>query len=72
MPLRDVSRLLTFERVLSVLRQFRQHQVEGKPVETTDDLMDAMEKYKVGDRVKVDVMRGNKRQTVDVTLQAVN
>ncbi len=46
--------------------------VEGKPVETMDDLMDAMEKYKVGDRVKVDVMRGNKRQTVDVTLQAVN
>ena len=46
--------------------------VEGKPVETMDDLMDAMEKYKVGDRVKVDVMRNNKRQTVDVTLQAVN
>ncbi|MBH0192237.1 MAG: trypsin-like serine protease [Nitrospira sp.] len=46
--------------------------VEGKPVETMDDLMDAMEKYKVGNRVKVDVMRGNKRQTVDVILQAVN
>ena len=46
--------------------------VEGKPVETMDDLMDAMEKYKIGDRVKVDVMRSNKRQTVDVTLQAVN
>ena len=30
------------------------------------------EKYKVGDRVKVDVMRNNKRLTVDVTLQAVN
>lgn len=46
--------------------------VEGKPVETMDDLMDVMEKHKVGDRVKVDVMRGNKRQTVDVILQAVN
>lgn len=46
--------------------------VEGKPVGTMDDLMDEMEKYKVGDRVKVDVMRNNKRQTVDVTLQAVN
>jgi len=46
--------------------------VQGKPVETMDDLMDAMEKYKVGDRVKVDVTRNNKRQTVDVTLQAVN
>jgi S1-C subfamily serine protease len=46
--------------------------VEGKPVETMDDFMDLMEKYKVGDRVKVDVMRNNKRLTVDVTLQAVN
>ena len=46
--------------------------VEGKPVETVDDLMDVMEKYKVGDRVKVDVRRNNKRLTVDVTLQAIN
>ena len=46
--------------------------VEGKAVDTMDDLMDAMEKYKVGDRVKVDVLRNNRRQTVDVTLQAVN
>ena len=46
--------------------------VEGKPVETMDDLMSVMEKYKVGDRVKVDVLRNNKRVTVDVTLQAVN
>jgi S1-C subfamily serine protease len=37
-----------------------------------DNLMDVMEKYKVGDRVKVDVLRNNKRLTVDVTLQAVN
>ncbi|HSA60603.1 MAG TPA: trypsin-like peptidase domain-containing protein [Nitrospiraceae bacterium] len=46
--------------------------VDGKPVETLDDLMDLMEKYKVGDRVKVDVIRNNKRQSVEVTLQAVN
>ena len=46
--------------------------VDGKPVETVDDLMDAMEKYKVGDRVKVDVVRNNKRQSVEMTLQAVN
>ena len=46
--------------------------VESKSVETMDDLMDEMEKYKVGDRVKVGIMRNNKRQTVDVTLQAVN
>jgi S1-C subfamily serine protease len=46
--------------------------VEGKPVETIDDLMDAMEKYRVGDRVRVDVIRNNKRQSFNVTLQAVN
>jgi len=34
--------------------------------------MDALEKYKIGDRVKVDVIRNKKRQSVDVTLQAVN
>jgi S1-C subfamily serine protease len=45
--------------------------VDGKPVETVDELMDMMEKYKVGDRVKVDVVRNSKRQSVDVTLQAV-
>jgi S1-C subfamily serine protease len=46
--------------------------VDGKSVETVDDLMDALEKYKIGDRVKVDVIRNKKRQSVDVTLQAVN
>jgi len=46
--------------------------VEGKPIGTMDDLMDEMEKYKVGERVKVDVIRKNKRQTVNVTLQAIN
>jgi S1-C subfamily serine protease len=46
--------------------------VDGKPVETVDDLMGVMEKYRVGDRVKVDVVRNNKRRSVDVTLQVVN
>lgn len=46
--------------------------VEGKRIETIDDLMDAMEKYKVGDRVNVDVVRNNKRRTVNLTLQAAN
>lgn len=46
--------------------------VEGTPVETVDDLLDVLEKFKVGDRVKVDVIRNNKRTSVDVTLQAVN
>jgi S1-C subfamily serine protease len=46
--------------------------VDGRPVETVDDLMDVMEVHKVGDRVRVDVIRNNKRQSVDVILQAVN
>jgi S1-C subfamily serine protease len=46
--------------------------VDGRPVETIDDLMDVMETHKVGDRVRVDVIRNNKRQSVDVILQAVN
>ncbi|MCS6897132.1 MAG: trypsin-like peptidase domain-containing protein [Nitrospira sp.] len=46
--------------------------VEGTPVETVDDLLDVLEKFKVGDRVKVDVIRNNRRVAVDVTLQAVN
>jgi S1-C subfamily serine protease len=46
--------------------------VDGKPVETIDNLMDIMEKHKVGDRVTVDLVRNNKRQSVEITLQAVN
>ena len=46
--------------------------VEGKPIQTIDDLMDAMEKQKVGDRVTVDVVRNKKQRSVEVTLQAVN
>ena len=46
--------------------------VDGNPIESIDDLMDAMEKHKVGDRVKVDVVRNKKRRSVEVTLQAVN
>jgi S1-C subfamily serine protease len=46
--------------------------VDGRPVEKVDDLLDVMENHKVGDRVKVDVIRNNKQQSIDVTLQAVN
>jgi S1-C subfamily serine protease len=46
--------------------------VAGKPVMTIDDLMDVMEKHKVGDQVMVEILRANRRQTVAVTLQAVN
>ena len=46
--------------------------VSGKTVTTIDDLMDAMEKHKIGDHVTVEILRGNRREKVSVTLQAVN
>jgi S1-C subfamily serine protease len=46
--------------------------VAGKPVTTIDDLMDVLENHKVGDQVVVEIVRGNRKEKVMVTLQAVN
>jgi S1-C subfamily serine protease len=46
--------------------------VSGKSVATVDDLMDVMEDHRVGDQVTVEVVRGNRREKIPVTLQAVN
>jgi len=46
--------------------------IDGKTVETIDDMMDVMEAHKVGDQVTLDIVRASKRQQVSVTLQAVN
>ncbi len=46
--------------------------IDGKTIETIDDMMDVMEAHKVGDQVMLDIIRANKRQQVAVTLQAVN
>ena len=46
--------------------------MDGKPVESTDDLMALMEQHKVGDQVLIDYVRGNRKVQVSVTLQAVN
>jgi len=46
--------------------------VNNRPVSTVDELMDVMEDHKVGDRVTVDILRNNRRQSVTVTLQAIN
>jgi len=46
--------------------------VDGTTVSTVDDLMDVMETRKVGDRVIVEILRGNRKQQVAVSLQAVN
>ncbi|HMU55136.1 MAG TPA: trypsin-like peptidase domain-containing protein [Nitrospira sp.] len=46
--------------------------VSNRPVSTVDELMDVMEDHKVGDRVTVEILRNNRRQSVTVTLQAIN
>jgi S1-C subfamily serine protease len=46
--------------------------VDGKPVETLDNLMDVMERHKVNDRVAVEILRGGHHERVSVTLQAIN
>ena len=46
--------------------------VDGKPVETIDNLMDVMEHHKVNDRVAVEILRGGRHERVSVTLQAIN
>jgi S1-C subfamily serine protease len=46
--------------------------VAGKPVTTIDELMDVLEHHKVGDQVAVEILRGNRREKIIVTLQAVN
>ncbi len=46
--------------------------VDGKPVETIDDLMALMEQHKVGDQVIIDYVRGNRKLQVAITLQVVS
>ncbi len=46
--------------------------VDGKPVETIDDLMDFMEEHQVGDQVTIGFARGHRRLQATATLQAVN
>jgi S1-C subfamily serine protease len=46
--------------------------VGGRPVASVDDLLDVMEAHRVGDQVTVEILRGNRREKVAVTLQAVN
>jgi S1-C subfamily serine protease len=46
--------------------------VDGKPIETQDDLMAIMDRHKVNDQVTVEILRENRRERVSVTLQAIN
>ncbi len=42
--------------------------IDGKPMKTHDDFESAINKKNIGEKVKVEIMRGNKRLTFDVTL----
>ena len=42
--------------------------IDGKPVHSYDDLDSVINKKNIGDKVKVEVMRGQKRLTFDITL----
>ncbi len=46
--------------------------VDGKPVETKEDLYERMEEYAVGDRVTLTVERDRRRQDIEVRLQQLN
>lgn len=45
--------------------------VEADTVKTSDDLLNALDKFNVGDTAKITVVRANTRMTVPVVLQAV-
>jgi S1-C subfamily serine protease len=46
--------------------------VDGQPVGTTDDLLAAIEKHKVGDTVRLTILRGGEKIEVEVTLEALS
>lgn len=43
-------------------------ELDGAPVATMEDLLTAVEKHRVGERVKLDVIRAGKRESIYVTL----
>jgi S1-C subfamily serine protease len=44
--------------------------VDGKPVQSVDDLVDILEQHKVGDRVRVTFVRNGQKQEAEVRLEA--
>ena len=45
--------------------------IDGKPVKKVNDLFSLLETKKIGDVVQVEILRDGKKQTVEVTLAAV-
>jgi S1-C subfamily serine protease len=43
--------------------------IDGQSIKTSDDLYKTLERYNVGDEVKVEVMRGGRKRTLAVRLQ---
>jgi S1-C subfamily serine protease len=43
--------------------------IDGKPVRSVNDLLNALDRHKVGDKAKLTYKRGNEERTVEVTLQ---
>ncbi|MBM3284816.1 MAG: PDZ domain-containing protein, partial [Candidatus Aminicenantes bacterium] len=45
--------------------------IDGKQVRSTDDLYKILDNYQVGDEVRVDILRGGRKRTLTVKLQAI-
>jgi S1-C subfamily serine protease len=45
--------------------------IDTTPVRNFDDLFSTLDKYKIGDRVKVKYIRENKEKTIEITLVQV-
>jgi S1-C subfamily serine protease len=41
---------------------------DGAPVKTTNDLLNALDKHRVGDKVSLDLLRQGRKVTANVTL----
>ena len=46
--------------------------VAGEAVDDTDDLLNSLEKFKGGDKVKVKILRDGKEKTLTVKLQEID
>jgi S1-C subfamily serine protease len=45
--------------------------IEGQSIKTSDDLYRTLERYNVGDEVRVEIIRGGRKRTLTVRLQEV-
>jgi S1-C subfamily serine protease len=43
--------------------------IQGQSIRTSDDLDNVLERFNVGDEVRVEIIRGGRRRTLSVRLQ---